>query len=136
MGFTIISDMCHMFCYYFRHVPHVLLLFQTCATCFAVISDVCHMFCYYFIGLPHVLLLFQRFATCFAIISEVRHMFCYYFRVSAACFAIISDVARCFSGPCIHNGTCISQVDHYTCECEAGYTGLHCETGHQYNRIE
>ena len=35
----------------------------------------------------------------------------------------------CRSGPCQHGGTCRNEVNRYTCECAAGYTGINCGTG-------
>ena len=40
-----------------------------------------------------------------------------------------ADVDRCTSSPCVNGGTCVSQVDSYTCDCLPGYTGLTCQTG-------
>ena len=38
-----------------------------------------------------------------------------------------SDIDECASKPCDPNGQCIDGVNSYTCECNAGYTGKHCE---------
>ena len=40
-----------------------------------------------------------------------------------------SDIDECSSSPCDNGGTCSDFVDGYTCTCDAGYTGTHCETG-------
>ena len=46
---------------------------------------------------------------------------------------IISDVNECDSMPCQNNGTCNNTepagTGNYTCQCQPGYTGIHCETG-------
>jgi len=38
-------------------------------------------------------------------------------------------ILMCRSGPCQHGGTCRDDMNRYTCECAAGYTGTNCETG-------
>ena len=47
------------------------------------------------------------------------------------CFPIffLTDIDECGAAPCQHGGTCTDQVNGYTCECMAGYTGTNCETG-------
>ena len=38
------------------------------------------------------------------------------------------DVDECASFPCTNGGTCIDEIDHFSCQCIAGYTGDLCET--------
>jgi len=38
------------------------------------------------------------------------------------------NIDECESNPCEHNGTCIDQVNGYSCMCIAGITGANCET--------
>lgn len=41
----------------------------------------------------------------------------------------ISDVNECKRSPCQNNGTCVNNDGSYTCLCEPGWTGQHCQTG-------
>ena len=42
----------------------------------------------------------------------------------------LSDIDDCTGNPCQANADCIDGIDTYTCKCQAGYTGLQCETGY------
>ena len=33
------------------------------------------------------------------------------------------NVDECLSNPCLHNGTCVDDVNGYFCECIRGFTG-------------
>ena len=39
-----------------------------------------------------------------------------------------SDINECSSNPCRNGGTCRDGVNSYTCNCVAGYKGVHCQT--------
>ena len=39
-----------------------------------------------------------------------------------------SDIDDCASNLCV-NGACVDGVNSYTCNCNPGYSGIHCETG-------
>ena len=41
---------------------------------------------------------------------------------------VFLDLNECASGPCL-NGECEDEDGGYVCVCDAGYTGLSCETG-------
>ena len=40
-----------------------------------------------------------------------------------------AGVDDCVNDPCGSNGTCVDELLGYSCNCSAGYTGTHCETG-------
>ena len=40
-----------------------------------------------------------------------------------------TEIKKCYSMPCQNSGTCIEERYGYTCDCVAGFTGVHCETG-------
>ena len=40
-----------------------------------------------------------------------------------------SDINECASSPCENSATCVDDVSGYFCDCLAGYTGQHCQTG-------
>ena len=42
---------------------------------------------------------------------------------------IDSDIDECASSPCQNGGTCIDDVNTYTCLCASGYAGVNCNGG-------
>ena len=38
------------------------------------------------------------------------------------------DIGECSSDPCQNGGTCIDEINAFTCNCMSGYTGDVCET--------
>ena len=41
---------------------------------------------------------------------------------------IFLDIGECSSDPCQNGGTCIDDINVFTCICVSGYTGDLCET--------
>ena len=39
-----------------------------------------------------------------------------------------TDVNECASMPCLSNGTCIDDINGFTCVCTSGFSGSFCET--------
>lgn len=44
----------------------------------------------------------------------------------------VIDKDECSPNPCQNDGSCFDEVDNYTCECAAGFTGTDCETGNYF----
>ena len=44
-------------------------------------------------------------------------------------FYNILDIDECTSSPCQNGGSCIDQINAYTCDCVDGYDGMNCENG-------
>ena len=44
----------------------------------------------------------------------------------------VPDINECDSSPCQNGGTCTDNVNGYTCDCVAGYTGTECQTGQEF----
>ena len=38
------------------------------------------------------------------------------------------DIGECTSTPCQNNGTCVDEIDRFTCICADGFSGNVCET--------
>ena len=49
-------------------------------------------------------------------------------QMSLLLFFLGKEINECESSPCIH-GNCSDQLNNYTCDCHAGYTGSTCKTG-------
>ena len=47
----------------------------------------------------------------------------------------ISDIDECVSSPCQNGGTCIDDVNSYTCLCAPGYSGVNCNGGERLVRF-
>ena len=52
-----------------------------------------------------------------------------YSRILQRNFCFFPDINECDSSPCQNGGTCTDNVNGYTCDCVAGYTGTECQTG-------
>ena len=43
---------------------------------------------------------------------------------------VLLDIDECASSPCVNGGgVCVDGVNRYTCNCNSGRTGVHCELG-------
>ena len=38
-------------------------------------------------------------------------------------------IDECASSPCQNGGTCVDDINSYSCNCDVGYEGTNCETG-------
>ena len=47
----------------------------------------------------------------------------------------LADLSECASSPCQNGGTCIDQVNAFTCTCSIQYQGSLCQTCKYYNII-
>jgi Notch-like protein len=54
-----------------------------------------------------------------------KYVICISIHDGDTCFYYL-DIDDCKHTPCKNNGTCIDQVNGYTCQCLPGYIGDHC----------
>lgn len=47
---------------------------------------------------------------------------------------LLSDIDECLSSPCEHE-SCQDAINHFTCSCDAGYSGIQCEQGKVVNSM-
>ena len=40
---------------------------------------------------------------------------------------LLSDVDECGSSPCQNGGNCTDEINQFTCQCDAEWTGTFCE---------
>ena len=77
----------------------------------------------------------QRIANTksFKITWEEDTHFCNYTAAQSKTFDPFktSDVDDCASSPCQNNGTCVDDVNSYTCQCDRNYVGNNCQTGEE-----
>ena len=45
------------------------------------------------------------------------------------CFIACLDIDDCINATCRNGASCVDGLNIYTCNCVAGFTGNHCETG-------
>ena len=48
---------------------------------------------------------------------------------------MFADVDECASAPCQNDGSCIEQLNSYSCNCYNGTLGTNCETGTSWGDI-
>jgi hypothetical protein len=58
---------------------------------------------------------------------HIKHcqIYAYYFSL---CLSFL-EIDECQNAVCLHGAACRDQVNGYSCVCQAGYTGKHCQTG-------
>ena len=44
-------------------------------------------------------------------------------------YSFFTDIDECANRTCHNGGSCIDGINSYSCNCVAGFTGDHCETG-------
>ena len=70
-------------------------------------------------------------ATAFRVIPVITaKRVCSYVSVctlDSLCYPLL-DIGECSSDPCQNGGTCIDEINAFTCMCMGGYTGDVCET--------
>ena len=49
--------------------------------------------------------------------------------------SILPDINECLDSPCNH-GTCDNTNGSYTCHCEQGWTGIHCDVGKKHVQVQ
>ena len=42
---------------------------------------------------------------------------------------MVVDTDECSSNPCVNGGACVDSINHFTCTCDAGFTGATCDVG-------
>ena len=43
--------------------------------------------------------------------------------------SVFIEIDECDSSPCLNGATCDDEVNGYKCDCVAGLTDAHCQTG-------
>jgi len=54
---------------------------------------------------------------------------CIHINLLTVTMFVIVDIDDCALVNCTGSGQCVDLINDYTCQCFAGYTGDHCETG-------
>lgn len=44
-------------------------------------------------------------------------------------YSFLIDKGVCENNPCENGGTCMPGIGEYTCQCQVGFLGKHCEVG-------
>jgi hypothetical protein len=69
-----------------------------------------------------------QIARAFYIPGFAQHL-CLYIPLDLPITFLIKDIDDCSPSPCENGGTCIDEVDSYTCQCVPGFDGDNCENG-------
>ena len=43
-------------------------------------------------------------------------------------FHLLTEIDECLSDPCLNDGTCLDEINGYTCQCIDGFTDAQCQT--------
>ena len=41
----------------------------------------------------------------------------------------LEDIDDCVNHTCLNGGSCVDNVNNFSCVCETGFTGNYCQTG-------
>ena len=78
-------------------------------------------------------LIVQTSRTYFKLVHYIRSILPGWIKISIndwfIFYKIILDTDECSSSPCENGGSCIDQVNSYTCSCPDGYAGRQCGMG-------
>ena len=61
-------------------------------------------------------------------VTTAKRVCLFLFFWSVRLFISFSDIGECVSDPCQNGGTCLDEINAFTCICIGGYTGDVCET--------
>ena len=69
------------------------------------------------------------FSLLFRVLPNSQECFCVEFKIDL--FYLDSDQGKdkCASSPCKNGGTCKDTAGGFTCTCQNGYKGKHCDQG-------
>ena len=77
--------------------------------------------------------IFSQFMSGFKRLANSSHFQLYQSSlIQAFVFCIVT---HCHSNPCKNGGKCLSDLNSYSCLCDAGYTGTNCEKGKVHSNL-
>ena len=82
---------------------------------------------------PALMALTDLRVTAFLVIPE------FFAKQVNSCFVLAQnchrclDIGECSSVPCQNNGTCVDEINRFTCICASGFSGLVCETSEVFD---
>ena len=77
---------------------------------------------------PRVVLLFLFCHTyvCYTQVTLIQYLLTYLLTYS---LTYLLDIDDCADIVCLNSGACKDGLNSYTCQCQSGFTGQHCENG-------